>query len=82
MTRTLRPLDPDTFHGDMREHVRWHLLLTETDALTQSTGLGLASVWGHIRRGDYDGARQRLTEATERAASLRPVTTPERTEHV
>ncbi len=54
--RGLRPLDPDAFPEDMRQVVRWHLLFVRADELTARTGLGLASVWGHVKRGNYAAA--------------------------
>lgn len=58
--RRLRPLDPDTFPEDMRQAVRWHLLFARADALTERTGLGLASVWCHVKRGHYTEALAEL----------------------
>lgn len=60
MTKRLRPLDPQDFREPMRSVIRWHLLITEADTLATEAGVGLALVWGHIRRNNYTAARNAL----------------------
>lgn len=38
----------------------WYHLIKEADAITERTGWGLASVWAHINKGDYQAALLRL----------------------
>lgn len=58
--KDLPPLRPETFDGNMRQVVLWHLLMNEADDFTRRNGFGLALLWTDIRRGDYDAARARM----------------------
>ena len=58
--KDLPPLRPETFDGNMRQVVLWHLLINEADDFTRRNGFGLALLWTDIRRGDYDAARARM----------------------
>ena len=39
---------------------RWYHLISEAEAVRARTGLGLASVWGHIHANDYPTARREM----------------------
>jgi hypothetical protein len=45
--------------------VLWWKLINEAEELRARTGWGLASVWGHIHREDYEKARRTLDELAE-----------------
>ncbi len=72
MNKTLRPLDPANFREPMRTAIRWHLLLTEADALSRAAGLGLASVWAHVHRNDYEAASVTLAEVIDDIRRIDP----------
>jgi hypothetical protein len=50
--------------------VLWWALINEAEALAAATGWGLASVWGHIHRGDYDAARDELDKVKAAIAGV------------
>ena len=65
------PLRSETFDPYMRQVVFWHLLMTEADEFSARTGLGIASLWGEIRRGHYHAARAHMDRLLAPEAAAR-----------
>lgn len=55
--------------------VRWYLLITDMERLTEATGWGLAHTWGHVHRGRYEVAAASFAEVRDELSRWHPALT-------
>lgn len=56
-------LDRPTPHQS--QPVKWWLLISAMEDFSSHTGMGLASVWGHVHRGDYEAANEAFCQIAD-----------------